>query len=271
MTTVDWDEAFANAAYIKDGNTYPDRWRQSATAFVADQKKVDLDVSYGPHSRQKFDLFWPSTEPEGQVVFVHGGYWLDFDKSYWSHLAAGACKRDWAVAIPSYVLAPEAKISEITQMIGIAIEKCAELVDGPIVLVGHSAGGHLVTRMVCDPSPLRDGISARVSRVVSISGLHDLRNLIHTQMNEQLQLDLEEAIAESVALQTPITTTELICWVGAQERPEFLSQALVLQAAWKNRVADIQVVVEPRRHHFDVIESLTDPMSPLTLALIGAM
>lgn len=269
MSKVDWNEAFSNAAYIKDGPTYPDRWRQSAIAYVGDQKNAVLDLSYGSHPRQKFDLFLPSIKTEGLVFFIHGGYWLDFDKSYWSHVAAGACDRGWAMAIPSYVLAPEAKISEITQMIARAIERCSKRVDGPIVLAGHSAGGHLVTRMACERVPLLDDTRARIVRFVSISGLHDLRNLIHTQMNAQLQLNLDEAIEESPALQSPIATANVICWVGSQERPEFLRQATKLRDAWKNRAADIQLVVEPNRHHFDVIGSLTDPESSLTRSLVG--
>ena len=90
-------------------------------------------------------------------------------------------------------------------MIARAIDSSSKRVDGPIVLSGHSAGGHLVTRMGCEPSPLKHA-HTRISRIVSISGVHDLRNLIHTRMNDHLQLNLDEAIAESPALQTPIAT-----------------------------------------------------------------
>lgn len=269
LSKIDWDDAFSNAAYIRDGTTYPDRWRRSADAFVAIHQDVELNIPYGEHPRQKFDLFWPSTKPKGLVVFVHGGYWLDFDKSYWSHLASGPSAQGWTVAIPSYVLAPEAKVSEISHMIARAVESSSERVEGPIVLTGHSAGGHLVTRMVCETSPLQDDTKAHIDRVLSISGVHDLRNLIHTRMNDQLQLSLDEAIAESPALLKPIDSTDVTCWVGSEERPEFLRQANTLRDAWKNHIANINVVIEPNRHHFDVIGSLSDPNSPLTIALIG--
>ncbi|MYC24579.1 MAG: alpha/beta hydrolase [Gammaproteobacteria bacterium] len=269
MSKVDWDDAFSNAAYIADGSTYPDRWRRNATVFIKTQKYVELDTPYGEHPRQKYDRFLPSTKPKGLVVFIHGGYWLDFDKSYWSHLAQGCCEQGWTVAIPSYVLAPAVKISEITKMIAQAIETCSKQLDGPIVLAGHSAGGHLVTRMICESSPLEDNVKSRITRIVSISGVHDLRNLIHTRMNEQLRLSIDEAVAESPALQTPIASANVTCWVGSKERPEFLSQANQLRDAWQNRVSNIQVIIEPNRHHFDVIASMSDPNSPLTIALVG--
>jgi hypothetical protein len=49
------------------------------------------------------------------MIFVHGGYWLRFGRRDFSHLAQGACSRDWAVALPSYPLAPGASIPQITQ------------------------------------------------------------------------------------------------------------------------------------------------------------
>ena len=44
-----------------------------------------------------------------------------------------------------------------------------------------------------------------------------------TKLNEVLSLDHEEAIGESSCFYDPINT-KIICWVGANERPEFLRQ-----------------------------------------------
>ena len=104
--------------------------------------------------------------PKGLVVFIHGGYWLRFDKSFWSHLATGAVEFGYAVAMPTYTLCPEIRISGIVGEIGAAIGKAAGLVDGPIFLTGHSAGGHLASRMVAAGSPLAaGGRSADVTRL----------------------------------------------------------------------------------------------------------
>ena len=106
-------------------------------------------IVYGDGARQKLDLFHPEGEAKGAVIFVHGGFWKAFDKSVWSHLAAGALDRGWAVVMPSYTLAPEARIGAMTREIEAAIGAVAEVVPGPIRLAGHSAGGHLVARMAC--------------------------------------------------------------------------------------------------------------------------
>lgn len=266
---MDWDDAYANGAHIPGAADYPPRWDAAAAAYRASVARADLDVAYGGHPRQKFDLFWPDDAPRGLAVFVHGGYWLKFDKSSWSHLAEGARASGWAVALPNYVLAPEARIAEITRMIGGAIEAAAAQIGGPIRLAGHSAGGHLVCRMACSDAPLPAEVAARIERVLSISGLHDLRPLLKTSMNEGLRLDDVEAAAESAALLAPRTSTDVIAWVGADERPEFVRQTELLKTAWEGRTS-IASMIEPGRHHFDVIEGLAKADGALTEAFVGA-
>lgn len=259
---IDWDDAFQNAAYIAQAETYPARWAEQAAAF-RQRAQGRLDLAYGPSPRARLDLFEPSAPARGLVVFIHGGYWLKFDKSYWSHLAAGALARGWAVALPSYTLAPEATIPEITAQIGTALTHAAGLVAGPIRLAGHSAGGHLVTRMVCTDSPLAPEIRSRVAQVMSISGLHDLRPLLATRMNAQLRLTAASAEAESPALHRPLPGIPVTAWVGGQERPEFLRQAALLREAWPGT----ELVVVTGRHHFDVITDLGKANSDLAQIL----
>ncbi|MCG7521992.1 alpha/beta hydrolase [Ruegeria sp. Ofav3-42] len=266
---IDWTEAFANAEFIPNGMEYPARWKKRAAEFRNTADNAQLDIAYGDHPREKLDLFLPAGPVRGLVVIVHGGYWLRFDKSDWSHLAQGAMEHGWAVCLPSYILAPEAEIPEITRQIGSAITEAAQRIEGPIYLSGHSAGGQLVTRMMCEDSPLEERVSARIERVVSISGLHDLRPLKLSQMNSQLGLTDETAAAESAVLCTPGVGPELVCWVGNDERPEFLRQSALLAERWRTAGINTRLHVEAGRHHFDVIDDLTDPESMLVKTLVG--
>ncbi len=267
----DWDDAYANGAYIEGADDFPSRWARAALEFrqtMGTRQLADIDVAYGESARQTLDLFRPEDQPRGLVVFIHGGYWRAFDKSVWSHLANGAMQRGWAVALPSYDLAPTVSISEISRQMGSAISKAAAMIDGPVRLTGHSAGGHLVTRMICRDSPLAPDIRARVERVVSISGLHDLRPLLKTQMNDDFRMDAAEAEAESAALNQPIENVELVCWVGADERPEYIRQSELLANIWTGFGVKTSVHLAPGQHHFNVIDGLADPQSPLTRALL---
>ena len=269
----DWDDAYTNGAHIAGGDSYPARWAQAAQAFrdgIDEPGSARLDLSYGPLPRNRLDLFLPRAPPLGLFIFIHGGYWMRFDKSSWSHLAQGALKRGFAVALPSYTLCPQIRIGGIVREIGAAVGFAAKEVKGPLYLAGHSAGGHLVSRMQAMPAILPEEVRRRIVHVVSISGVHDLRPMMKTAMNATLRLDEAEARGESPPLLDPLPGARLTCWVGAAERAEFIRQNALLANAWRGLGAETQCVVEDNRHHFNVIEGLADPHSPLTRAIFEA-
>ena len=261
---IDWDDAYDNMGHIPGSREYPDRWTARATAFRGRWTSSTLEVKYGIRPRERFDLFHSVVGACGLVVFVHGGYWMRLDKSFWSDLAEGALSAGWAVALPSYSLAPEVRIAEITKQIATAIAAAAKGIPGPIRLVGHSAGGHLVARMVCQGGPLDPETASRIARVVSISGLHDLRPLMRTRMNAVLRIDAAEAISESPALLQPASRVRVTAWVGGGERPEFLRQARLLADAWPT--AD--TYVDGNHDHFSVIDGLGRADAPIVRALL---
>jgi arylformamidase len=258
---VDYDRAYANGPFIPGAETFPPRWTQEATMFrAALGQRARTAIPYGPKQRNLLDLFLPDAAPQGLLVFIHGGYWLRFDRDLWSHLAAGAVARGWACAIPSYTLAPEVRIGAMTQEIATAVNAAASLVAAPVVVTGHSAGGHLSARMGCADVSL----SAPVKRVVPISPLADLEPIALTAMNADLRLDAPEIESESPARLSLRTGVEAHVWVGAQERPVFLWHARLLSEAWS-----CPWTPEAGRHHFDVIEALTDPASALMSVCLG--
>ena len=268
---ADWNDAYANGPNIPGGDRWPAAWMEPARAYrekMAAAGRARLGIAYGEGERNACDLFLPSIEPAGLVVFIHGGYWMRFDRSLWSHLANGCVESGFAVAMPSYSLCPDVRVGDISAEVGRAIEHVADAVAGPIFLTGHSAGGHLASRMVCANSPLPAAVRSRIRNVVSISGVHDLRPLMRLAMNETLRIDAAEAAAESPALLEPLPGARICCWVGAGERAEFIRQNALLANVWTGLGAETSCVEEPDRHHFNVIDGLADPSHPLTRTLL---
>ena len=258
------DDAYANAAYIDGAEDFPPLWEREASAFRDELGvRAQTGVRYGSSDRQVFDFFQPTGVSRGTVVFVHGGYWKAFDASSFSHLAAGALSRGWAVAMPSYDLCPDVRISDISTQIAAALTEVANRTQGTIALAGHSAGGQLVARMT-DPLLLPGEVRDRVEQIVSISPVADLVPLMQTAMNDILQLDATEASAESPINMSPPHGVNVTIWVGADERPVFLEQAETFARTWGAR----QVIAQDK-HHFDVIDALADPESDLIAALLG--
>ena len=123
--------------------------------------------------------------------------------------------------------------------------------------------------MASTGAPLLEAVQPRIRHVVSISGVHDLRPLMRTGMNATLHIDEAEALAESPALLRPREGIRLTCWVGGSERAEFLRQNALLANIWTGLGARTAAVSEPDRHHFNVIDGLTEANHPLTLTLLG--
>jgi acetyl esterase/lipase len=268
----DWDDAYANSANIAGSDRWPGLWIDAAAVFRDARSaagKAKLDVAYGERPRNRLDLFLPDGTPKGLVVFIHGGYWKAFEKSEWSHLAAGSIDSGYAVAMPTYTLCPDIRIAGIVREVAAGIETAARLVEGPVMLTGHSAGGHLATRMICADAPLAKAVQARIRNVVSISGLHDLRPMMNTTMNETLRLDEAEAIAESPALLRPMENARVTCWAGGGERHEFLRQNALLANVWTGLGATTACVVEPDRHHYSIVDGLVDAGHALTRTLLA--
>lgn len=256
--TLSLDDAYANARFIDGGEGYSARWSAEAAAFRAEAAKAELDQPYGAaEARHKFDIFYPKGKPQGLLIFVHGGWWHAFDKSDWSQFAQGPLARGWAVAMPSYSHAPAVSIRDITEEIACAVEAISEKIEEvPIVIAGHSAGGHLAARMGCEDVDL--GQIDRVARIVPISPLADLTPLRKLKENEILQIDAFEAMEES-----PVTHEAPPCdvhiWIGADERPGFMDQARWLEKAW-----GAELTLAPGKHHFNVLDDLLDAQSALT-------
>ncbi|MBS0125772.1 alpha/beta hydrolase [Thetidibacter halocola] len=262
---MDLSDAYSISKHTPGFEAYPPLWAQKAEAFrnrLSETGHARLGLAYGDGTRQALDLFLPEGSPRGLVVFVHGGYWLAFDRSSWSHLAEGARARGSAVALPSYDLCPTVRITDITRQVAQAVTFAAREVPGPIRLTGHSAGGHLVARMAA-PGILPDEIAARLAHILPISPLTDLAPLMQTAMNADLRIDAAEARAESPVHQAKPRVPVTI-WVGANERPALLDQSERLANAW-----GCGHVVEPGKHHFDVIEGLEDPGGPMVARLLS--
>ena len=263
---ADPDDAYENRLHIPNADEHLSAWPVDAAAFRDRHPDSDCDRSYGAGERAAYDLFLPNGGLEaapGVVAFVHGGYWVALSKDDVSHLAGGMLARGWAVAMIGYRLAPQARIADITGEIAAAVTALGEVGTGPLRLAGHSAGGHLVTRMMCRDVTLGSAALERLDRVVSISGLHDLRPLRALAKNDLWRLDDAESAQESPVLQTPRQNIDLVCVAGAEERPEFIRQNALLPLAWQGLGIPGYGQLLAGHNHFTIIETMTDPQSQL--------
>lgn len=248
---LDWEAEYDIPAIHPDLDEYLERWLDEAETFRR-ATPGDLDIPYGPSERQRLDVFFPEAAPLALVVFFHGGFWVSGDRSTYSHLAAGPLAHGLAFALAGYDLAPDVTMDEIAAQAAEAVAFAAVAYQLPVVVAGHSAGGHLSALAIADPAvPTRHG--------VAVSGLFDLAPFLHLNLNRLLRLDVSSVKSLSPILRHPLGRASLRLAVGADETTEFLRQSAAMGEAWAKAGASTATVEIPGRHHLTVIEGLAEP------------
>jgi acetyl esterase/lipase len=126
------------------------------------RNKVYRDVAYGPDPKQRMDIYVPARVSNAPVILiVHGGGWSRGSKS-----ASGVVDNKVAYWLPKgfifistdYRLLPEAdpltQAQDVARALAAAQDKVRTLGGNPrrFVLMGHSAGAHLVALLSSDPA-----------------------------------------------------------------------------------------------------------------------
>jgi acetyl esterase/lipase len=144
--------------------------RGELTEGAAAQGRSAQRHSYGRHPDQVADLLMPDRDgPHPVAVLLHGGFWRSpFTRSLMGGLAVGLAERNWASWNVEYRRGPGAGSTSLRD-VQAAVAKLRKL-RAPLelcrlVIIGHSAGGHLA--LCCAPT-------AGASLVISLAGVSDL-------------------------------------------------------------------------------------------------
>jgi arylformamidase len=262
---TDYEVEYNNRARVPENPALIAGWARDAAAYR--ETHAPRVISYGPGARHTIDIF--SGDRDGpMVVFIHGGYWQALDGSFFSHLAGGLNARGIGVAIPSYDLCPDVTVDQIIQQMRAATRALARL-GRPLVVSGHSAGGHLAACLLATDWAALD-VSLPADLIVAayaISGLFDLVPLVGTSINKALHLDMESAEAGSpLSWQVPARGS-LDAVVGENESAEYFRQSRTMVERWGSAGLATRFGVVPGANHFTAIAPLADPGSPMTARL----
>src|SRR3954470_16033033 len=131
------------------------RWRAASAAYRTARASVDdgprgllIDQPYGPGERQRYDLFRAGDPAAPLLVFIHGGYWQLGDRMDVAFVAEPFVAAGIDVALPSYSLCPAVSVLQIVDELRACLGVLWAQTRKRPVVIGHSAGGHLVAALL---------------------------------------------------------------------------------------------------------------------------
>ena len=235
--------------------------------------KIDRDLAYGDHERQRLDVHTGDTEPGGGeagapvLVFVHGGGFTGGDKRVpggpmYDHVGAWAVRNGWVGVTITYRLAPEFTWPSGAQDVAAAVQwvrgNIASYGGDPsrIVVAGHSAGCvHVASYLAgqAGGSGTLDGIrgGALLSGFYQIPAT-DVRGEPETSYFGRWPS------AEVDTLPALLETEVPLIFAIAERDPKFSqSQIAALTAAWFARKGTVPPVIWSEGHnHISQIASI---------------
>lgn len=156
----------------------------SASFFVANmpvafsEAQRHNNVSYGPESWQKLDIYTPKVMGKSApvLVFFYGGRWTFGNKEQYAFAALPFVEKGYIVVIPDYSKYPDVKFPAFVQDAALATSWVHDHIGkyngnkDRIYLSGHSSGAHLAALVTADPQYLKV-LGKDRSIVTAFSGL----------------------------------------------------------------------------------------------------
>lgn len=233
--------------------------------------------SYGSDPAQVYDVIPPAAGAPavtGTVVVVHGGFWrAQYDREHALPEARAFASAGYHVALAEYrrVGMPgggvPGTLDDVRDLVA-SISSQSDL-PKPLVLVGHSAGGHLVTWAAGQPWAAERGIAG----VVSLAGVIDLGAADRLHLGSDATRDFVGSgpgtaawtSADPMSTLPPKVPVRLVNGADDDTVPPEVADAYVSSA--RAAGGDVSEVVVPGADHFAVI----DPATPAFEAVLAAV
>lgn len=259
-------------------------WAKAAPPLATMPAPAAETIAYGPAPLQRLDLWRAPSGPAPLILFVHGGGWQRGSKDN----ATGAWKpahyraAGYGFASIDYRLVPEARVEDQAADVALALKallaRAGELgIDRRrVVLMGHSAGAHLVALVASDERYLKAaGLSfADVAGVIPLDGAaYDVPRQL-AGGPPIMQHTYAQAFGSDPARQRRLSPTLAAAapnvghWLLLNvQRPDGLAQAAALAAALQAAGARVESASLPGtglRGHMMINRRLGDPDYPAT-------
>lgn len=219
-----------------------------------------LDLPYGPHPRERFDLF-AAPDAVTTILYLHAGYWQGRDKAQFRFLAPAVVGAGFNMAFVNYPLCPDVTIAGLTEAVRRAVPVVRDAIQGVtrLAVIGHSAGGHLAAELALTDWRGRGIARNPVDAIIGLSGVYDLEPLLQTPLNDKLRLDHAAARDASPVHRVTEGMPTALFVVGGNETPAFHAQTRAMFTAWADAGNSTRLLTVDDADHFTLLSRLCDP------------
>jgi acetyl esterase/lipase len=248
------------------------------------------DRAYGPDPKQALDLYVPALDSTGAgrppiAVFVHGGVWAMGDRKEGANVGRALAESGSVAAVVSYRLAPEhlhpAQIEDVAAAVAYLVRNASEVGadSNRVYLIGHSAGGQLVSLLALDPRWLAPhGVDRRViAGVAALSGIFDLE----APFGDPGQDTGKDYVERVFGSQGPIwhdaspihhlagadTTRPFLLVMAERDYHGIRAQAETMRAALTQSHVPVELADIPGRDHYELVSAIGSEGDSLTVLL----
>ena len=216
-------------------------------------------LSYGKNVDQVIDFYLPIEPDKQTIVLIHGGYWRpEYDRKHLAPLAKKFADLGWPVALIEYrriIGNPDATLDDVLSAIKEVSQRYEKL-----LLIGHSAGGHLA---------LLAANKFKVEGVIALAPVCDLLKAEELDLDEGavsdflgapalLRIDLDPMRQPALNIPTTLIHGSLDIRV-----PAAFSRDYVLSAAQSN----IKLIELESAGHFELIDPRHSVLNLITTEL----
>ncbi|XP_041974214.1 kynurenine formamidase isoform X2 [Aricia agestis] len=239
-----------------------------------------LEIEYGSTPGQKLDILGTDLPNDSPIlVFVHGGYWQELSREVSRYPAEPLHRFRIKTIVVGYDLCPSATLPEIVNQIQNAahfiFEYAEKMGSRGVYFIGHSAGAHLVSKLLANADFLENAPgSQRLQGAFLISGIYDLREIIHTTNNDAIQLPEEWAVPMSPQFDdfTHLQARKIRVFIlaGQNDSPTFKKQSREFFELLHNTclMQNMFLEIKDDMDHFDIVECFANDNNYLKNLLI---
>ncbi len=220
--------------------------------------KIDRDLAYGDHERQRLDVHASGDEAGAPVfLFVHGGGFVGGDKHVagapqYDHIGAWAVRNGWVGVTITYRLAPGHTWPSGAQDVAAAVQWVRDNIaahggdPSRIVVAGHSAGCvHVASYLAGQGAGTLDGVRG----AGLLSGFYQIADL-GERGEPELSYFGDRPSAEVNTLPGLVDSEVPLIFAIAERDPWFSQgQIAALTAAWFARKGTVPPVIWSEGHN----------------------